>query len=777
MKGDFSRFTFDRKKHYNGLYLQQGRVQIDADWNELVDINAAYNETLVRDVIGPCGMPAHYPGFEITAGGGLEFNGKNNFIYAGKNHDLSFAHRKSFTMEAWLQPQKDGGGGIAAGRFYADEKINLKEYFLRVNPDQTLSFQWIEFLEDIIYDAAVISKHKLELKTGEIQEVVFRELTSLHIIPYGEYSFITVTVDQNRVSIYINSEIAATCKTGNFVAIPEGQFLIGSGVNNRNQIYHAFNGAMEQIDLWDHALPPDRIKENMTRGLTGKENGLIRLWRFNQGSGDKVPDLSEHSEPCLLGGGRKEYSPTWLTPGIRIGKGRCYNHGIPCHNETDTLFTQQPDYPGAVEPHGFHWNDTFLFYLDTWNRFITAVEDPNIREIALEGPDTATRTRTVSQVKWIPGSEADLFFRILKSEGKLKARHNPGISLRENRLYRVEIHTPGVMANAPASQAFYPVLEVENIDYTTNRVMVKAWQGGPGQWQPGQYVEFISQGHGTAKPGMPVMITSVDLNTRLLTFQAIPTETVSWTHFLLRPIATFKWSRENGAVVLPIKSLQGNTLTLNDPYGYGSTLKKGDWLEVVDDNYVLKGKPMPLCRIYKIEHNHGGNLMITLAEKTPPPKGVGIYPDRHPLVRLWDQKDKELKEDNPEIGKNEQLLAGGVIPLRGGEWMQLEEGIEIYFEGGGIYHHGDYWWIPARSGNEIQWPVNNHEPISLPPHGIRHHYAPLAIVEYRSNQFFVKKDMRHIFQPLVSHNYNGSFYNHIDGELAGKEPAIEPSII
>lgn len=764
MKGDFSRFTFDRKKHYNSLYMQQGRVQIDADWNELMDMNADYNEILARDVIGPCGMPAHSPGFEITTEGGLNFNGKNNFIYAGKHHDLSFAHRKSFTMEAWLQPQKDGDGGIAAGRFYSNEKINLKEYFLHINPDHTISFQWIEFLEDIRYDAAVISKHKLELKTGEIQEIVFREITCLHTIPFGEYSFITVTVDQKHVHIYINGEIAASCKTGNFVAIPEGQFLIGSGIYNKNHIYHAFDGVMEQLDIWDHALPPNHIKENMKRGLTGRENGLIRLWRFNQGSGDKVPDLSGHSEPCILGGGRKEFYPTWLTPGIRIGKGRCYNHGVLCHNEKDTLFTQQPSYPGAVEPHTFHWFDDFLFYLDTWNRFITAVEDPNIREIALEGPDTATRTQVVSQVKWIPESEADLFFRILESEGKLKARHNPAISLRENRLYRVEIHTPGVMMNAPASQAFYPVLEVEHIDYSDKQVTVKSWQGGLDQWQPGQYLEFLDPGYGTAKPSEPVMISSIDLNARILTLQVLPTEAAAWDHFFLRPIATFKWSRENGTVIFPIKSMQGNTLTLNDPYGYGTTLKKDDWVEVVDDDYVLKARAGSLCRIDEISHTPHGDISITL--KDSPPQGVGTDAAKHPLIRLWNQKN---------IGNN--LLHGGVMPLRGGEWIRLEEGIEIYFDGGGIYHHGDYWWIPARSGKEIQWPMDNDEPVSLPPHGIKHHYAPLALVEYRSNQFSVKKDLRHIFQPLVSQHYGALFNNHIDGGLAGKETAIEPSII
>ncbi|HEX3531938.1 MAG TPA: DUF6519 domain-containing protein, partial [Thermoanaerobaculia bacterium] len=37
MKGDFSRDTFRKRKHYNRVRMQQGRVQLDADWNEQGD--------------------------------------------------------------------------------------------------------------------------------------------------------------------------------------------------------------------------------------------------------------------------------------------------------------------------------------------------------------------------------------------------------------------------------------------------------------------------------------------------------------------------------------------------------------------------------------------------------------------------------------------------------------------------------------------------------------------------------------------------------------------
>ena len=65
MKGDFSRRTFARGKHYSAVLLQQGRVQLDADWNESQAIHEYRSETMARDVVGVSGAPTIDPGFLI----------------------------------------------------------------------------------------------------------------------------------------------------------------------------------------------------------------------------------------------------------------------------------------------------------------------------------------------------------------------------------------------------------------------------------------------------------------------------------------------------------------------------------------------------------------------------------------------------------------------------------------------------------------------------------------------------------------------------------------
>ncbi|HEY0099337.1 MAG TPA: DUF6519 domain-containing protein [Pyrinomonadaceae bacterium] len=65
MKGDFSRRTFDRAKRYSGVLMQQGRVQLDADWNEQLAIHQHRTETETKDVIGLCGVPKNSDGFRL----------------------------------------------------------------------------------------------------------------------------------------------------------------------------------------------------------------------------------------------------------------------------------------------------------------------------------------------------------------------------------------------------------------------------------------------------------------------------------------------------------------------------------------------------------------------------------------------------------------------------------------------------------------------------------------------------------------------------------------
>ncbi len=67
MKGDFSRLTFDEVNRYSRVLMQQGRVLLDADWNEAAEIQVRNLRALARDLMGPHAAPTDPDGGDGTA--------------------------------------------------------------------------------------------------------------------------------------------------------------------------------------------------------------------------------------------------------------------------------------------------------------------------------------------------------------------------------------------------------------------------------------------------------------------------------------------------------------------------------------------------------------------------------------------------------------------------------------------------------------------------------------------------------------------------------------
>lgn len=84
---------------------------------------------------------------------------------------------------------------------------------------------------------------------------------------------------------------------------------------------------------------------------------------------------------------------------LRLRPGRLYVDGLPAALDgpaAGIALTAQPDYPNPPPlPAG-----DLRFYADVWERSISALEDPALMDPGLHGADTASRSRTMLQVKW-----------------------------------------------------------------------------------------------------------------------------------------------------------------------------------------------------------------------------------------------------------------------------------------------------------------------------------------------------------------------------------------
>ena len=267
---------------------------------------------------------------------------------------------------------------------------------------------------------------------------------------------------------------------------------------------------------------------------------------------------------------------------LTIAPGRMYVDGLLVENDTpDATLLNQPDMPAMTTAAdlGATQSGIYVVYLDVWERLITALDNPSIRESALGGPDTSVRTQLVWQVKlaysgpvpaagspaptcatagepWLPGaaSTGTLAASSAAPGSDLPCILPPetGYQRLENQLYRVEVHEPG--------------------------------QDGT---------------------------------------------------------ATFKWSRENGSVAVLISAVPASgggtpstgfsvsvTSVSNDP---SLGLQAGDWVELIDDESELTVGHGTLYQVTTTPTD-GHTVTITVGSTVP-----AINLSLHPKLRRWDQ--------------------------------------------------------------------------------------------------------------------------------------------
>lgn len=103
MKGDFSRFTFDPNRHASDVLKQQGRVDLDADWNEQRAIDTHWRTTVLTDVVGRSGAPVDEAGLSVSA------SGSDLRLSAGRHYVDGILCENSAEVSLFDQPDLPAG--------------------------------------------------------------------------------------------------------------------------------------------------------------------------------------------------------------------------------------------------------------------------------------------------------------------------------------------------------------------------------------------------------------------------------------------------------------------------------------------------------------------------------------------------------------------------------------------------------------------------------------------------------------------------------------------
>ena len=305
---------------------------------------------------------------------------------------------------------------------------------------------------------------------------------------------------------------------------------------------------------------------------------------------------------------------------VLLGAGRYYVNGVLCECERPFSLLHQPDPPGAPPlAEGRH-----LLYLRVWERHLTWLDDASLREVALGGPDTATRARVVWQVGSLPLaagehclSEVEAWNALTApSTGTLRARAesdaaaptpcavaaDAGYRRLENQLYRVEIHRAGGLNQATFKWS------------RDNGSVVTAVRGFDGQdvevgevgrdellaFATGQWVELVHDGLELAgEPGELFEVSSVDPAAGVVRLAAAPAPVDA----ALRPKLR-RWESA-GALTVRTPAANGGWLRLEDGVEVrfsAGTYRTGDYWQIpartatAGVEWPLDGGGAPLAR-------------------------------------------------------------------------------------------------------------------------------------------------------------------------------------
>lgn len=371
---------------------------------------------------------------------------------------------------------------------------------------------------------------------------------------------------------------------------------------------------------------------------------------------------------------------------LQIGAGRYYVDGLLCEVDSQTLYTAQPDWRGGE--FGKDVTLPLLVYLDVWEKEVNSIEVPRIREVALGGPETALRSKVVWQVRFVQRADAaPLNLNVNNVKCRTFAFTNPWQTL--------------VESLQPANRGRLAANAANAADDPTNPCI----QSPEARYRGAENHLYRVEIHRGGPAGT----------------------------------ATFKWSRDNGSVIFPIETINGPLLTL-ETLGRDATLglETGNWVEIVDSETGFGSDPVALLQVHDVDPIA---VSVTLSG-TP-----AADPQKALYLRRWDHQ-----EGDPTLGGLTILDGAAVVEAAASpKWLNLEDGIQIRFDTAGPYRAGDYWLIPARTETgDVDWPETNNVPDLLPPHGVEHHYAPLAVIFADGVAPPKTIDLRHTIIPIAS---------------------------
>ncbi len=199
----------------------------------------------------------------------------SNTAYVRVPNDPAFS-LQAFTLETWVQRVGDGYGFTTDGGGAG---------IINKPSEGTIG-------------SNIVSWHLAWTNSGQIAFNLVHTLTSSGVYvstpavatPLGRHH-LAATFDGSMIRLYVDGVLGGSA-AWSLGTVYYGAEDVLIGADNFGFGYlRRFDGYIDDVRVWDHALTSDQIANSMNCGLTGSEPGLVAYWSFD---GSNLTDLTGH---------------------------------------------------------------------------------------------------------------------------------------------------------------------------------------------------------------------------------------------------------------------------------------------------------------------------------------------------------------------------------------------------------------------------------------------------------------------------------------------------
>jgi hypothetical protein len=210
-----------------------------------------------------------------TTGFALAFDGVNDYAYVPSTAALRPAN--NFTIEAWVNHQPTGSPQVLV--MHDENGGDDDGYRLLITPAGHVRF-------------AVYNQHPA---SGQFVE-------SAAPLEAGKWHHVAAVYEQSVLRLYVDGEVTSREAQGDVRYSVLTSFNLGrrGGTSKPNTDF--LKGLLDEIRVWNVVRSPAQIEAARFVSLSGTEDGLVALWRADEGTGAALRDATGRHLGLLVNG-------------------------------------------------------------------------------------------------------------------------------------------------------------------------------------------------------------------------------------------------------------------------------------------------------------------------------------------------------------------------------------------------------------------------------------------------------------------------------------------